>query len=68
MNKVFEVLGGRKNTLVLVVIFLLALNDFLALKLTDATINYLVTLAGIGVGGHALVDSVTAVANKKPKK
>jgi len=66
MEKLFDALGGKKNTLVLLVMIILSINDFVTLgHLSDQTIGYLVSLAGIGVGGHTIVDSVKAVMNGK---
>lgn len=63
MEKFFAALGGRKNMLVLVVMIVLSVNDFVVGgRLSEETIGYLVTLAGIGVCGHTVVDGVKAIA------
>jgi hypothetical protein len=64
-NIVFDIFGGRKNTLVLVAIIASAVlcgtNDLPVEDFTEA----LKWLVGIGVGGHALEGGLKSFNGKK---
>ena len=64
MNALFELLGGRKNTLV--VFSIVALTALAALDKVsiDQFLENLTLLTGIGVGGHALVGAAKGLKKK----
>lgn len=67
MQKVFDALGGRKVTIVIFAILLIALSK--PLGLDEETVNRIIVMALGGTGSVALVDGAHALAgNKKPRK
>lgn len=55
MTSLFEVFGGRKNTLVVFSVVALTVLAALDKIPVDLFLHNLTLLTGIGVGGHALV-------------
>ena len=66
MEKVFEFFGGRKMTIVLLLIILLALKN--VLDLDEKIINLIVTTGLGGVAGLTITDSVEVAKGVKPGK
>ena len=55
MTSLFELLGGRKNTLVIFAVVALTLLTALDKIAVEQFLENLTWLTGIGVGGHAVV-------------
>ena len=64
MNSLFELLGGRKNTLVVFSIVSLTVLAALDKVSVDQFLDNLTILTGIGVGGHALVGAAKGLKKK----
>jgi len=64
MNALFELLGGRKNTLVVFSIVSLTVLAALDKVSVDQFLDNLTILTGIGVGGHALVGAAKGLKKK----
>jgi len=65
MSGLFEALGGRKNTTVLLSIVSVAVLTGLGHIGADRFVEVLIWLVGIGVGGIALEDGLAGFGNKK---
>lgn len=64
MKALFELLGGRKNTLVVFAVVSLTVLAALDKVSVDQFLENLTLLTGIGVGGHALVGAAKGLKKK----
>lgn len=64
MTSLFELLGGRKNTLVVFAVVALTVLAALDKVSIDQFLDNLTILTGIGVGGHALVGAAKGLKKK----